>query len=166
MELVTRATELLNSIEYINIASVSDSGMPWNTPVYAKFDKHLNFYWSSWTEAEHSKNIKANPEVFITIYDSTRKRGDNNRRCLFVKAQAFELFEEELISQGINLLYKNDIKIPELGEYLGNAIKRIYIAKPNKFWLNDKSEREVTLETIKMRVEVPTEDLISKISSL
>lgn len=162
MELVTRAYELLNSIEYINIATVSDAGMPWNTPVYAKFDECINFYWSSWKEAEHSKNIRFNPEVFITLYDSTRKRGDNNRRCLFVKAQAFELTEDELIERGINLLYGNDIKIPELGEYIGDAIKRIYITKPSKFWLNDKSEREVTLETVKMRVEVPAEELVSK----
>jgi hypothetical protein len=30
-------------------------------------------------------------------------------------------------------------------------------------WLNDKSERQVTRETVKMRVEVPIEELLNEI---
>lgn len=34
-ELVFRAKELLDSLIYGNVATVSAAGMPWNTPVYA-----------------------------------------------------------------------------------------------------------------------------------
>ncbi len=45
--------------------------MPWNSPVYSAFDKDYNFYWASWKENQHSKNIKENEKVFVVIYDST-----------------------------------------------------------------------------------------------
>jgi len=71
MKLKHRATELLRSLEYLNIATVSANAHPWNTPVYARHDDRLNFYWCSWKDAEHSRNIRANPRIFVTLYDST-----------------------------------------------------------------------------------------------
>ena len=87
MDLEQRAQELISSMEYINLATASSAGEPWNTPVYAVSDSELKFYWSSWKEAEHSKNIRANSRIFFTLYDSTRKRGDNNRRCLYLRGE-------------------------------------------------------------------------------
>lgn len=161
MDLTARAKELLESLEYINIATVSADGQPWNTPVYARYDSELNFYWSSWMEAEHSKNIRTSPTVFITLYDSTRKRGDNHQRCLYLQATAIELAESdtEVVDMACNLLYGNDDTVPTAADYSGEQVKRIYKATPEQAWLNDKSERQVTKETIKMRVEVPLEEL-------
>ncbi len=160
MDLVDRARELLQSLEYINIATVSPEGLPWNTPLYARHDPNLVFYWSSWSEAEHSKNIRANENCFITLYDSTRKRGDNNRRCLFAQARAYELESEEEIEQILLLLYGTEAAQYQTKEFLGEGLKRLYRAHPEKLWLNDVSERELTPHTIKMRVEVPLDALL------
>jgi general stress protein 26 len=156
-ELVSRAKELLDSLIYGNIATVSLSGLPWNTPVYSPWDHNLNFYWSSWIESEHSKNIKFNPNVFITFYDSTRLRGTNSLRCLYLQATAEELTATEEILLASKLLYGEEKVEPTT--FLGDSVKRLYKAIPSRVWLNDLSEREVTPETVKMRIELPLSEL-------
>lgn len=61
-ELVARALELLNGPPYFNVAT-EGSGQPWNTPVWAARDRHLNLYWASRVKAVHSENIVKNPRT-------------------------------------------------------------------------------------------------------
>ena len=159
MELEERAKELLSKIEYLNIATASLSSVPWNTPVYAVADKSLKFYWSSWKDAQHSQNIRSNPKIYCTLYDTTRKRGDNNRRCLYFDALAAEVISEEEVSKGTSLLYPEEVDKMNPTDFLGDGLRRIYSAEPLNAWLNDISERQVTKETIKMRVEIDLEKL-------
>lgn len=159
MELELRANELIKKIEYVNIATASKSGIPWNTPVYAVADSELNFYWSSWKEAQHSLNINENPRVFCTLYDSTRKRGDNNRRCLYFDGQANEILDEEEVTKAIGLIYPTELDQHKAEDYLGEGLRRFYKVKLEHAWLNDISERQVTAATIKMRVEVNVSEL-------
>ncbi len=157
-ELLTRAKELLATIQYANLATATTDGAPWNSPVFAPWDQELSFYWSSWREAEHSKNIRANHQVFLTLYDTTRARGTNNLRCLYLTAKAFELDDEEQVSRAVNLLYPGEDGIsPEM--FLGDSVKRIYMAIPERAWLNCASEREVNPQTVKMRVELSLKKL-------
>lgn len=156
--LADRARELLETLEYINIATVGANGTPWNTPVFARHDKQMNFYWSSWKDANHSENIRANSKVFFTLYDSTRKRGDNNKRCLYFSGLAIELSDTSEIQSACDLLYQDEKKaLPT--DYQADGLKRIYKATPQNCWLNAVSERELTSETVKMRVEVSLNDL-------
>ncbi len=158
MELETRAKELLSASEYINIATASKDAQPWNTPATGVHDSQLNFYWSSWKNAQHSINLRANPRVFLTLYDSTRKRGDNHRRCLYIKADAIELNDPSEISIAMNLLYEESTSCNP-SDFLQDAERRMYKARPQELWLNDVSEGEVTSETLKMRVAVSLEAL-------
>ncbi len=163
MEIENIAKELLNVSEYINIATSTASGEPWNTPVTGVYDEELNFYWSSWKKANHSINIRNNPRVFITLYDSTRKRGNNHRRCLYIKAVASEVTDTLDIEKAMSLLYVEHSTNRESNMFLGEAQRRIYKAIPSQIWLNDRSEREVVNETIKMRIEVSLEKLKARI---
>jgi nitroimidazol reductase NimA-like FMN-containing flavoprotein (pyridoxamine 5'-phosphate oxidase superfamily) len=162
-ELIDRAKTLLASLEYINVATASPDGQPWNTPVYARYDERLHFYWCSWKDAEHSINLRGNPQVFFTLYDSTRKRGDNNMRCLYVQGHAYEIEEATEIANGLRLLYPHDESEQDVAKVQGDSVRRLYKIIPEMFWLNDKSERQVTRETIKMRVEVPFDQLLHAI---
>lgn len=159
-ELIDRAKVLLRSVEYINVATTSVDGQPWNTPVYARYDESLHFYWCSWRGAEHSLNLRSNPRVFCTLYDSTRKRGDNNMRCLYMQGKAEELVEPSEIAKGLKLLYPGDNSEQDASKVQGDNVRRLYKFVPYTLWLNDKSERQVTRETIKMRVEVPLDHMI------
>ena len=151
-EIATRALELLNGLPYFNVASESN-GQPWNSPVWAARDRDLNLYWSSWINAVHSENIARNPRTFLTIFDSTRKRGTNNQRCLYLQCTTVEVEDQNEAQKAFSLVYPG--VVVELKDFLGLGQKRFYRATPIRAWLNCLSERELTPSTVKMRVEVP-----------
>lgn len=155
-EIVTRALELLNGLPYFNVAT-ENSGQPWNSPVWAARDRELNLYWSSWVKAVHSENIARNPKTFLTIFDSTRKRGTNNLRCLYLQCTTAEVGEQGEAEKAFALVYPGEVV--DLKDFLGLGQKRFYRATPIRAWLNCLSERELTPSTVKMRVEIPLESL-------
>ena len=71
-----RAAEILQSIRYATIATVTEDGNPWNSPVAHELDDDLTIYWVSDKENQHSKNVRANGKAFVVIYDSTVPEGD------------------------------------------------------------------------------------------
>jgi hypothetical protein len=151
-ELAARALELLSGPPYFNVATEA-GGQPWNSPVWAARDSDLNLYWSSWVKAVHSENIARNPRVFLTLFDSTRKRGTNNMRCLYLRCTAVEVQEVAEAEMAFALLYPGEPLA--LADFLGTGQKRIYRATPLQAWLNCLSERELSPSTAKMRAEVP-----------
>lgn len=152
----TRAilSDLLQLKPYYNVATCSDD-QPWNSPVWAARDKKFNLYWSSWVEAVHSRNIAINSKAFLTIFDSTRERGTNNFRCLYLDCAVSQISDEKQAQMAAALLYPGEPV--DVGEFLGPGLKRIYLAKPVRAWLNCLSERQLTPETLKMRTEIPIE---------
>src|SRR3989344_4776521 len=99
---VEKAHRIIEKILYITIATVSKDGRPWNSPVYCAFDEDYNFYWASWRENQHSKNIKENNNVFIVIYDSTVPEGTGEG--VYVQAKAYELNDGEEIKHALKYL--------------------------------------------------------------
>src|SRR3989338_5698506 len=59
-ELVAQAKEVIHKIIYLTLATCSNKGEPWNSPLYTAFDKNYNFYWASWIKNQHSQNIREN----------------------------------------------------------------------------------------------------------
>ncbi|MFC0337133.1 Pyridoxamine 5'-phosphate oxidase [Kushneria avicenniae] len=154
--LAERAAEILRHNLYANIATSRDD-VPWNTPVTALPDAHLNFYWSSWTAAEHSQNIAANGAVFLTFYDSTRARGTNNLMCLYLQGVAREVTAPQEARRAFERLYPGESV--DLTDFLGEGIKRFYCAEPQQAWLNCLSEKELEPTTLKMRTAVSLDAL-------
>ncbi len=150
-ELVARAAELLQTIPYLNLATCA-ADRPWSSPVYAAHDGELNFYWSSWKEAIHSVNVARNPKASFTLYDSTRPRGTNNFRCLYVECAVATIAERAEAERAFRMIYPDHAVA--LDDFLAPGIKRFYRASPTGAWLNCLSERELTPTTLKMRVEV------------
>lgn len=153
-ELVERAIELLNGPPYFNVATESD-GQPWNSPVWAARDQSLNLYWSSWVKAVHSENIGKNPRTFLTLFDSTRQRGTNNLRCLYLQCTTITVRDPDEAAKAFALLYPGEDM--DLADFLGAGQKRFYRATPVRAWLNCLSERQLTPSTIKMRAELSLE---------
>ena len=148
--------ELLQLLPYYNVATVKD-GEPWNSPVWAARDENFDLFWSSWTQAVHSTNIAVNPSAFLTLYDSTRERGTNNFRCLYLKCRAVEVTDPTETLKAAHLLYPGESI--DISDFQGIGLKRFYKATPVRAWLNCLSERQLTPETIKMRLEISLQDL-------
>lgn len=148
-----RAKEIIEKILYITIATCGKDGKPWNSPVYSAFDEHYNFYWASWKENQHSKNIKENNNVFLVIYDSTVPEGTGEG--VYIQAKAYELTDEEEIEIALGYLYKRkgqDSKKRKPEEFLGDHPRRVYKAVPEKIWMNDVGD--VNGNYVDKRIEV------------
>ncbi|WP_423820613.1 pyridoxamine 5'-phosphate oxidase family protein [Salinisphaera sp. SPP-AMP-43] len=150
-DLGMRAAEILSALLYANIATASDN-LPWNTPVTAVPAANLDLYWSSWTEAVHSKNIHANPDIFVTYYDSTRARGTNNHRCLYLRCRAVVVSDPDEAIAAHELIYPG--APVGLDDFFGVGLRRFYRARPIQAWLNCLSEQQLQPGTLDMRVEV------------
>ena len=111
LELVSRAKEVIHQILYITLATSDEKGNPWNSPVYSAFDKNYIFYWASWSENQHSKNIRENENVFVVIYDSTVPEGTGFG--VYMKGKAYELGLKDSpeILKALKLLYQRKNKI-------------------------------------------------------
>jgi len=155
--LCTKALEIIKSNLYITLAT-SHEDRPWSTPVYSVHDKELNFFWASWTNAQHSKNICENDDIFFVIYDSTRKLGTNHQECLYIQAKGEQVSSSNDVQSAITL-FNYQGKNFTLEEFTGSSVKRIYKAVPKKVWLNDLAESQVTEKTVEMRVEIPLDKL-------
>lgn len=131
---IKRAAKILNSIHYATIATVTNEGRPWNSPVAHVLDQNLIIYWASDKENQHSKNIRANGQAFIVIYDSTVPEGDGEG--VYVQADVTELADPQEILHA-RRLKKGDNYTPKDGEFLGDEVRRIYKAVPKAMWMND-----------------------------
>lgn len=140
MKLNTKATSILDSIAYITVATVSENGDPWNTPVAGyHFDGDHTLYWASWADNQHSKNIRATGKAFIVIYDSTPASGQPSQG-VYIQATASEITVESEAMEAA-LVFGDDPYNPADGkEYIGDKPRRIYKAVPQRIWLNDDSE--------------------------
>lgn len=90
-----RAAEILQRIQYATLATVTEDGRPWNSPVYALHDEQGRIYWVSDKLGQHSRNVRHNGQVFIVIYDSTVPEGDGEG--LYLQAKAYQLEDPDEI---------------------------------------------------------------------
>ncbi|MBI2010113.1 MAG: pyridoxamine 5'-phosphate oxidase family protein [Candidatus Chisholmbacteria bacterium] len=149
-----QAKGIIKKILYITIATSSKDGQPWNSPVYSAYDQSYNFYWNSWKDNRHSKNIASNPKVFLVIYDSTVVEGTG--RGVYIQARASMLTDEKEIEYARSLLEKRKTKpsskLRSPKEFMGDYPRRVYKAIPEKVWIN--TDGNINGNYVDKRVEV------------
>src|SRR5688500_8071978 len=96
-----RISDLLDRIEYASVATVSDDGRPWNTPLYFARNRE-SVFWISTRHAQHSINISQNGRAFIAIFDSGRE--DTSGAGVYVETTVSELTDEEDIREGLQII--------------------------------------------------------------
>lgn len=142
MSFYERAKIIIENIQYMTVATVCEDGTPWNSPVATAYDEDLNFYWKSWTENQHSKNIVRNQGIFIVIYDSRAKAGEGEG--VYIKAIAKPLLEHEeqdIVDAYTVLKNRSGFASSEYTEFVKGIPRRIYKAVPQQIWMNDGSSK-------------------------
>jgi len=135
MDKVEAAKKILADIVYITIATASQQGIPWNTPVYAAYDHQYTFYWVSAQTARHSQNIREHNHVALVIYDSTVPEGTGEG--VYIEAKAYELTEHNDIDTALRCLYGRKHVAPRPSTAFTDASpRRVYKAVPDKWWIN------------------------------
>ena len=134
----TKAKAILSKIQYATLATVTPEGKPWNSPVAHEIDENYVVYWFSDKENQHSKNVRANPHVFIVIYDSTAPEGTGEG--VYIEADVEELNNADEINKVRNT--KKGKVVDDANEFLGDAVRRCYKATPKRMWMNDAEEKD------------------------
>lgn len=131
--------QIIEEVVYLTVATVTQAGEPWNTPVFCAFDHRYDFFWGSHQGSQHSTNIRHNGEVFLTIYDSTAPAGTGSG--VYIQGQAEELTDPTEIAQAYRLLSARDPALYwSLDEVQPGSPVRLYRARPRQLWLNTESQ--------------------------
>jgi general stress protein 26 len=156
-EHVTYLRDLLGRIKFGTLATATPDGHPWNSPVVMVRDSDFNLYWFSDRQSQHGRNVRANPRVFIVIYDSSVPDGDIQiDRGLYLEATASEIDDPEVILRA-RTLKVGPAKAATAG-FTGDAPRRVYQATPTRAWINDIEKRDGKFVR-DVRVELPLDDL-------
>jgi nitroimidazol reductase NimA-like FMN-containing flavoprotein (pyridoxamine 5'-phosphate oxidase superfamily) len=151
MSQAEQARRVIADSRYLTVATTNGSGAPWNTPVYFGFDERFNFYWASWRENQHSRNIIVNPSVFIVIYDSNAPEGTG--LGVYIQARARQLEQLNEAEHAVHCLYARNSRPPrDAREFLGDYPRRLYQATPERCWINVAGDLDGNF--IDQRVEV------------
>jgi general stress protein 26 len=151
-----KAKAILDAINYITVATASNDGQPWNTPVAGfHFDNDYTLYWASWQDNQHSQNIRANGKAFVVVYDSTPESGQPSAG-VYVQGKAFELTDEQEVMKAA-MVFKGDPYNPSDGkQYLSDYPRRIYKFVPEQIWMND--DDKVNGNFVDTRMEAEAKD--------
>jgi nitroimidazol reductase NimA-like FMN-containing flavoprotein (pyridoxamine 5'-phosphate oxidase superfamily) len=145
-----KAKQILTSIKYVAIATVDANNQPWNTPVAAfHFDDDYTLYWASWQDNQHSKNIRNNKQVFISVFDSTPP--DEPTSGVYIQAEAQELTNEAHVMKAAEVFGDDRYNPSDGSQYLGDQPRRIYQAIPVHIWLND--DESINGDFVDRRIE-------------
>lgn len=154
-----RALEIIKTIKYATLATITPEGSPWNSPVYFNHDEDLNIYWVSDKEGQHSINVTHNGEAFIVIYDSTVPEGDGEG--VYIQAKVTQVIDPEEILR-VRRIKKGSHFEQSPDTFLGDSIRYMYKATPVKIWMNDaevKNDIFIRDYRVKLSVEKFKEDM-------
>lgn len=149
------ANEIFQKIPYLNLATVSNDGKPWNTAVWYAKDEDYNLYFVSPKNTVHAKNIHDSPMGFVTIYDSTAPEGQGVG--LYIECTVSEVKDVKSIVKAIGCLYKAKKNKRQSIEFISTAPRRIYKVTPLQMWVNDAEEQNGLF--LDYRIEVSLEEL-------
>ena len=134
------AKAVIDKIRYITLATVSEEGIPWNSPVWYKRDKDYNFYSYSPKNTQHSQNIRANGKVFIVIFDSTASSGD--AFGVYMKAKGEEISVKSEAEKIIKLIWGKEADSKDPNYFLGGGPLRFYKFTLIDVWVNDSDMKK------------------------
>ena len=70
-ELAAHARAIIDANLYLTLGTAGPDGHPWTSPVYFASAGDREFYWTSATDARHSRHLAERPQVSMVIFDST-----------------------------------------------------------------------------------------------
>lgn len=153
-----KAKSIIDTNLYLSLAT-SLNNETWISPLWYATDENYNFYFVSEYESKHAKFIKENPNVAVSIFNSTEVPEDVNG--LQIEATAGEVKIMEIPGALVNIFKKSGADLFKLrfkdwnnpASYSNLSKFRIYKIVPKKFFILDTT----VVETDK-RIEVSPKD--------
>jgi len=76
MEYTDILDDIIESNHYLCLATADKAGLPWSSPLAYVYDPKGVFYFISHTQSRHIDNIKDNPQVAFSVYNSAQIPGN------------------------------------------------------------------------------------------
>jgi uncharacterized protein YhbP (UPF0306 family) len=135
-ELAQQAKAVIDANRYMVLGTADGGGRPWVTPVWFASEDYRSFYWLSSPDAKHSRNLAAQPQVAIAIFDSSVPVG--GAQAAYMKGVAAELTGDEL-ERGLGVYDRVSRKQIGRGWSLddveGSSLFRLYCAAAAEHWV-------------------------------
>jgi len=142
------ARAILDPLRFMAIATVGADAQPWNTVVAPfHFPGEYVYYWISWQENQHSKNIATNGSAFAVAYDSTPD-DDHAASAVYMLVRAQAVSDEQEVTKVARAI---GLDGPVEGQLLGNDVRRLYKIVPQKIWVD--GDDEINGKHIDIRVQ-------------
>jgi pyridoxine/pyridoxamine 5'-phosphate oxidase len=144
LEAVARA--IIDENRYMTLGTADTTGRPWVSPVWYAREAYREFFWASYPDARHSRNVAARPEIAIVIFDSRVPVGSG--QGVYMSAVAEQVADAEL-ERGIGIFSRRsqlqgarawthaDVQPP--------AALRLYCAKVSEQFVLDTADRRISV---------------------
>ena len=145
-ELEAAAKAIIDGNRYMTLGTADQTGRPWVSPVWYAPDGYREFFWASYPDARHSRNIAARPEIAIVIFDSRAAVGSG--QGVYMSAIAEQVSDAELerrmgifslrsVLQGDRPWTQADVQPP--------ASLRLYCANVSEQFVLDTVDRRIPI---------------------
>ncbi|HEV7654118.1 MAG TPA: pyridoxamine 5'-phosphate oxidase family protein [Mycobacteriales bacterium] len=134
-DLAAHARSLLAATLYLTLGTADADGRPWTAPVYFAPAGITEFYWVSATDAVHSRQLAARPQVSLVVFDSTV--APYHGRAVYALGEATELSGAEL-DRGLAAYPRDDGRGASgvsREDVSGAAPYRLYRATAAELWV-------------------------------
>ncbi len=132
-ELREMARRVLDGNRYMVLATVEEDGRPRLSPVFFTPARYRELYWVSSPDAQHSRNVRARPEVQIVVFDSSTEPGTSE--AVYIGATAREIPQDELPAV-LDEAFEPDARGARafsVEELSGDGDLRLYVATASTF---------------------------------
>jgi uncharacterized protein YhbP (UPF0306 family) len=154
------AKQIIASNSYLTIATATNEGNPWITPVFYACDTNYHFYWYSRKETKHTTLIRENNRVALVIFNPNAS--DVEAKGVYIQAIAAEVPEDQLplvLPVYFRKAQREDTQerrllIAQTKDFTGESPLRMYRAIPQKVYLSGKSKKWRG-KWLDSRIEVP-----------
>jgi hypothetical protein len=138
---------IIDSNQYLTLATTDLDGRPWVTPVWFADDGPGRFLWVSRPEARHSRNLRSRPDVALVVFDSTVAIGTG--QGLYAEGRAAEMAEVD-VPAGIERFSARSLAMGGVGwsdaDVTGDAPFRLYAAVVSSAWMLDGHDHRVEVD--------------------
>lgn len=126
------ARDILAKNIYLTLATVGDR--PRAAPLYYCLGEGYTFYFSSQTDAVHSKHIHANPHVAFAVFDSRAEEGKGNGVQGIGQARLLESKDE---IEAALVYYRSTFVSCTASDFTGSKPYRLFRIIPEKLYVLD-----------------------------
>ncbi|HET8872916.1 MAG TPA: pyridoxamine 5'-phosphate oxidase family protein [Gaiellaceae bacterium] len=145
-ELEAAARAIIDENRYMTLGTADTNGRPWVSPVWYAPEAYREFFWVSYPDARHSRNVAARPEIAIVIFDSRAPVGSG--QGVFMSAVAEQVADSEL-ERGIGFFSRRSqlqgARAWRHADVQPPAALRLYCARVSEHFVLDTGDRRISV---------------------